>query len=322
MALTDFFHRLPEVPVYRRRDDPALKQAAERAEEGRGLLEKASQLGDAPGAEAMREALRAHLEVLELLRVGRVEAAEGPWHRALALERAAVSARRLWSRTDEVLAPVYRKETGESRFDPQPEAAVKVKLACPNASCRRIEEFDFSARHATHLFDCVHCQVRFYAYFAELVDLGVETKSKHHHRYHFRVREMNGATTRIDFDDGSEGELAGARGDLLAFLYAPRTALRGVLDLSSSRVLWVSPVGSCFLATAVFGEGARELDDFRTFRDEALLPSAPGRFLVRRYYQAGPGLARFVVRHPRVRGLTRGALAGIHRLVSRNLWRV
>jgi hypothetical protein len=319
MALTDFFHRLPEVPVYRRRDDPAIKQAAERAEEGRALLETAKALGDAPGAETLRAALVAHLEVLDLLKAGRVEAAEGPWHRALSLERDAISARRLWSRTDEVRPPVYEAETGASRFDPRPEAAVKVKLACPGANCHKVEDFDFSARHATHLFVCPHCKLHFYAYFAELISLSVETRSKTHHRYRFQIRELNGATTRVDFDDGGEAQLAAARGDLLAFLYSPRTMLRGVLDLSSSRVLWVRSVGPCFLATAVFGEEAPELFLFRHFRDVALLPSAPGRVLVRGYYALGPGLARWVKRHPPAQRLTRRMLTGIHRLLSRAL---
>ena len=319
VALTDFFHRLPEVPVYRRRDDPAIKLAAERADEGRALLATAAALGDSPGLHPLREALEAHLEVLDLLKAGRVEAAEGPWHRALGLERVAVGAQRLWSRTDEVPLPVYRRETCESRFDPRPEAAVKVKLACPNQACRKLDDYDFSARHATHPFVCAHCRLRFHAYFAELLELTVESKEKHHHRYHFRVRELNGAATRLDFDDGSEGQLTVARGDLLAFLYAPRSSLRGVLDLSSSRVLWVRPVGACFLATAVFGERAVELDTFRRFRDVALLPSAPGRFAVRRYYQLGPALARFVTRHRWAHRLTRRALTGMHRVLSRTL---
>ncbi len=317
LALSDFFHRLPEVPVYRRRDDPVIKLAAERVEEGRALLLTARQLGDHAGAQPLRAALEAHLEVLELLKAGRVEAAEGPWHKALALEREAVSARRLWSRTDEVPPPVYRPETGESRYDPRPEAAVKVKLACPSFNCRKLDDYDFSARHATHLFVCNHCHQRFYAYFAELLELKVETQGKHHHRYHFRVREMNGSTTRVEFDDGSEGTLSGARGDLFAFLYAPRTALRGVLDLSSSRVLWVRPVGVCFVATAVFGEDAVELEAFRRFRDAALLPSAPGRLLVRGYYRAGPALAGFLALHPHARGLTRRALSLMHRVLAR-----
>ncbi len=317
MSVADFFRRLPEVPVYRRRDDPARKVAAERAVEGRALLAQLSALGGVEGQAQLSSALRAHLKVLQLVVDGRVEAAEGPWHEAVALERAAVSSRRLWSRTDEDEVPVYTRQTGASRFDPRPEAAVKVKLACPNSACHRVEDFDFSARHATHQFVCGHCQTRFYAYFAELLELGVESKGKTHHRYRFRVREMNGATSRIDFDDSNPAVLAGARGDLFAFLYAPRTTLRGVLDLSSSRVLWVQPSGPCFLATAVFGEGAPELDAFRRFRDGVLLRSLPGRWGVETYYSIGPFLARVVVVRPRLRHLTRGALGRIHRGLER-----
>ena len=315
MSVADFFRRLPEVPVYRRRDDPVRKVAAARAEEGKALLAQGEALGSAAATLAI--ALQAHLKVLALLIEGRVEAAEGPWHEALALERAAVSSRRLWSRTDEVEAPVYQRHTGESRFDPRPDAAVKVKLACPNSSCHKVEDFDFSARHATHQFVCAHCQTRFYAYFAELLELVVESKRKTQHRYHFRVRELNGAPTRVDFDDSSPATLAAARGDLLAFLYAPRTTLRGVLDLSSSRVLWVQPTGPCFLATAVFGEDAAELEAFRRFRDGVLLRSGAGRLGVRSYYAVGPWLAQLVARRPLWGGLPRVALRGIHRVLVR-----
>jgi len=316
MSAADFFRRLPEVPVYRRRDDPVRKVAAERAAEGRMLLTQVAQLGD-PAAAPLAAALEAHLRVLELLIEGKVEAAEGPWHEALALERAAVSARRLWSRSDEVEAKVYDPATGQSRFDPHPEAAVQVKLACPNSACHKVEDFGFSARHATHQFVCVHCQTRFYAYFAELLELTVDSKGKNHHRYHFRVRELNGATTRVDFDDTSQAVLAAARGDLLAFLYAPRTTLRGVLDLSSSRVLWVQHGGPCFLATAVYGSDGAELIAFRRFRDRSLFPSRPGRWLVRGYYAVGPELARQVVARPWLGRLTRTALSGIHRVLVR-----
>ena len=315
MSATDFFRRLPEVPVYRRRDDPVRKIAAERAEEGRLLLAQVQKLG--ADAQPLIAALEAHLNVLALLIEGRVEQAEGPWHGAMALERAAVSSRRLWSRTDEVELPVYKRESGESRFDPRAEATVKVKLACPNSACHRVEDFDFSARHATHQFVCVHCQTRFYAYFAELLELRVEAKGKSHNRYHFHVRELNGASTRVDFDDGNPSVLSAAQGDLIAFLYAPRTTLRGVLDLSSSRVLWVQPVGTCFLATAVYGEGAPELIAFRSFRDDVLLRTALGRLGVNGYYAAGPSLARIVVRRAWLRRLTAAGLGCIHRLLVR-----
>ncbi len=316
MSVADFFRRLPEVPVYRRRDDPVRKVAGERAEEGKALLAQVQQI-DAQAAASLAAALQAHLKVLELLIEGRVEAAEGPWHEALALERAAVSSRRLWSRSDEIELPVYKRETGASRFDPRPEAAVKVKLACPSSVCHRVEDFDFSARHATHRFSCSHCKAQFYAYFAQLIELTVDSKGKSQHRYHFRVRELSGATTRVDFDDSSSLALSVARGDLLAFLYSPRTTLRGVIDLSSSRVLWVQPSGPCFLATAVYGDDAMELRAFRRFRDDVLLPTAGGRLLVAEYYRVGPFLAQAVTLRPRLGRLARLGLNGIHRVLVR-----
>lgn len=313
MTAADLFRRLPEVPVYRRRDDPSRAVAAERAVEARALLDRTE---TTRGAEALSAALRAHLLVLELLSDGRVEAAEGVWHEAMALERVAVSSRRLWSRSDEVATPVYARETGSSRFDPRPETAIKVKLACPNASCHKVVDYDFSARLATHPFVCPQCKQGFFAYFAELHSLNVETKSKTQHRYRFEVRELNGTTTRVEFDDASPAVMAAARGDLIAFLYAPKSRLRGVLDLTSSRVLWVKPTGPCFLATAAFGEDAAELEAFRHFRDEALMPYAAGRLFVRAYYAAGPTLAAVVVARPALHRLTRGVLCAVHRVLE------
>ncbi len=312
MTAADLFRRLPEVPVYRRRDDPTRTLAAERAVEARALLHRTESLR---GAEALTSALRAHLLVLDLLADGRVEAAEGVWHEAMALERAAVSSRRLWSRSDEVSTPVYARDSGSSRFDPRPETAIKVKLACPHPSCHKVADYDFSARLATHPFECQHCKQGFFAYFAELHSLNVESKGKTQHRYRFEVRELNGTTTRLDFDDASPAVLVAARGDLIAFLYAPKSRLRGVLDLTSSRVLWVKPTGPCFLATAAFGEDAAELDAFRHFRDEALLPSAAGRLFVRAYYAVGPSLAAIVVARPALHRITRAALSALHRVL-------
>jgi hypothetical protein len=102
-----------------------------------------------------------------------------------------------------------------------------------------------------------------------------------------------------------------ARRDLLAFLYNRDQELKAVLNLTSSRVLWTSPPGGCFLATAVYGEGASELDDFRAFRDGVLLPSPSGRALVRAYYSLGPPLARAVRASPLATRATRGALEAL-----------
>jgi hypothetical protein len=47
-------------------------------------------------------------------------------------------------------------------------------------------------------------------------------------------------------------ELQVAKNDLLAFLYLPRATLRGVLNLSSSRVLWVTVGGAVGRVTKVY----------------------------------------------------------------------
>jgi len=56
--------------------------------------------------------------------------------------------------------------------------------------------------------------------------------------------------------------------------------------------------GGCFIATAAFGSS---LDSrvviLRTFRDQFLLQSAPGRFFVRFYYSYSPAAARFLENH-------------------------
>lgn len=51
--------------------------------------------------------------------------------------------------------------------------------------------------------------------------------------------------------------------------------------------------GQCFIATAAFGSAlAPTVSVFRRFRDERLIRSALGRWLVDRYYEYSPGLAR------------------------------
>src|SRR6185436_1950834 len=101
--------------------------------------------------------------------------------------------------------------------------------------------------------------------------------------YVFRIEELTGQTSRIEFEDSSGAELSVARRDMIAFLYTWNRELRGVLNLSSSRLLWVTRGGFCFVATVAFGEDAPELLAFRAFRDDVLRRSAAGRALVRAY---------------------------------------
>lgn len=299
-----FFARVPEPPLYRRRDDPVRKQAGALLEEGETLLARSWRLGTE--ASAFTPAVEQHLLALSLMSEGRVEAAEPAWHHALELERKATAPLRLWSRTDESRPSVFEPDTRRSRFDPRPEAQVEARLACPG--CHKVSQFSLSPRVASHHLTCPHCTATFVAYIAELRALEIKPLGRNRRRYLFRVDELSGLATRIEFDDAATGELGAVRRDLLAFLYMPETILRGVLNLNSSRVLWVSTPGFCFVATVAFGEGAPELVTLRAFRDRVLLRSEAGRKFVRWYYREGPALARFVAARPGLKRVTRRVL--------------
>lgn len=306
-----FFAQVPEPPLYRRRDDPVRKLSAALLEEGETLLARSWRLGSE--VSAFSAAIEQHLVAISLMSEGRVEPAEPAWHEAIDLERKATASLRLWSRTDERRPSVFEPDTRRSRFDPRPEAQVEARLACP--SCRKVSQFSLSPRVATHHLGCPHCASPFVAYIAELRALELQPLGRNRRRYLFRVDELSGLATRIEFDDGSAGELGAARRDLLAFLYMPETILRGVLNLNSSRVLWVSMPGRCFVATVAFGEDAPELDTLRVFRDEVLARSWPGRAFVGWYYRKGPALAAMVERRPVLKRITRSAL----RVITRRL---
>ena len=299
-----FFSRVPEPPLYRRRDDPTRKQARELLEEGETLLARSWRLGSE--VSDFTPAVEQHLVALSLMAEGRVEAAEPAWHRAIELERKATAPLRLWSRTDAQRAPVFEPQTRRSRFDPRPEAQVEARLACPG--CRKVSQFSLSPRIASHHLVCVHCAAKFVAYIAELRALEIQPLGRNRRRYRFRIDELSGLATRIEFDDTASGELGAARRDLLAFLYLPETILRGVLNLNSSRVLWVAAPGPCFVASVAFGDGAPEVTKLRAFRDRVLVRSRPGRAFIGWYYREGPALAKLVSRKPWLQTATRGGL--------------
>jgi hypothetical protein len=309
--LSAFFGKIPEPPVYRRHEDPARQQATVLLTEGEELLARAVR---ADGALPLwHKALELHLKAQCFVADGRIEAAEAEWREALALEQRAATDHRIWKRSDEQRPPVFRSDTGESRFDPRPEPSVQLKLSCP--SCRAVHDYAVTTRHATHSFDCVGCRATFWVYLAELRELEIERRPDGtSRRYLFRVDELQGGTTRIHFDDVSNGELSAARRDLIAFIYAPSTTLRGVLNLSSGRVLWVTNGGPCFVATVAFGEGAVELEAFRQFRDRVLMPHVPG--VVAAYYAHGPALARWVERKPLRKWAVRAMLRGVYRVIA------
>ncbi len=318
-----FFDLVPEPPVYRRIDDPARRVAE-------GLLPRAEALwasclalkrdGATGDLDKLAEALWANVAALCHVAAGRVAQAEEAYAKAVELERAAVTPRRLWVRSDEKRAPVFDPKSGLSRYDPLPAAALTVKLACPNHTCQLQADFSLSPSYATHRFVCPGCRQPFVGYFGEARGVELEQKSPKVRRYVFRIEELDGGLARVEFEDQSGGDLTVARRDLLCFLYTEGRELRGVLNLSSGKLLWVQPAGGCFIATVAFGEGAPELLLFRLFRDRVLLQFDLGAWLVRAYYRFGPGAAVLVAQVRPLGALVRGGLRLVYGLLEK-VWR-
>ncbi|MBF5044499.1 MULTISPECIES: CFI-box-CTERM domain-containing protein [Myxococcaceae] len=310
------YAKIPEPPLYRRSsEDPARKAAEGLLPEVERVLAQGLALVRVPEAQAQAmphlEALEAHGAALCHTAAGRLEQAEVQWRRAQELERAAHKTRALLSRGGE-LPPVFDKSSGRSRFDPHTNPVVRVKLVCPNTGCKRIDEFGFSPLHPTHQFTCPHCRQPFVGFFGELTGLEVEEK-RSSRRYLFTVKEVgSGGAARVDFEEASGQQFPAARNDLLVFLYTEKRELKAVVNLTTSRVMWMSPASSCFVATVAFGEGAPELVAFRAFRDDVLRKHAAGRLFIRGYYELGPGVAEWVRARPRVRGAVRWGLGRVH----------
>lgn len=315
-----WFNKLPEPPVYRRGEDPIRTLAEGLLAEGQELLSRslvyARDLPDPEESRALIDALKANLEMLVHVAMGRVEKAEVAWSRANELEPRAIRARRLWVRSDEGRGQVFDKVSGQSRYDPRPEPLLTVKLACPNTSCQAPGEYQFSPRYATHRFTCHKCKRLFIGYFGEVRGVVVSARARGWKHYMFKLEELDGGLSRIEFEEPSGAPFVVAHRDLLAFLYTGNRELRSVLNLSSSRLLWVQRTGSCFVATVAFGEDAPELRAFRRFRDEVLLPAASGRAFVRAYYALGPSAALWLARHQGARRVVRRGLKLLHSVIE------
>ena len=67
---------------------------------------------------------------------------------------------------------------------------------------------------------------------------------------------------------------------------------------------------------ALIGEGARELDVLRTWRDEVLLPTGMGRVVVACYDRCSPWMVRWLEHRPRIRAGVRRALDVLVRRIA------
>lgn len=79
-----------------------------------------------------------------------------------------------------------------------------------------------------------------------------------------------------------------------------------------------SKPGSCFVATAVYGDYEHNaVRVLRRFRDARLNQSSSGRFFIRVYYRVGPAMGRVVVRYGSLRKIARLALDWIVAILAK-----
>lgn len=76
----------------------------------------------------------------------------------------------------------------------------------------------------------------------------------------------------------------------------------------------------CFIATAVYGDVDHpRVKTFRTFRDQVLRNSLPGRMFIALYYRLGPVGATLIEGHPRIINILRNLLNRLADPVQRRL---
>ena len=315
------FEGLPEPPAYRKANDPARQRAKDLAPRAAELLSRLyaarrASPGDAR-LPALVRAVEAHLRALAAISAGEVTEGDNLAHEAWEAARAATSSGSFFQmQAVEAPAGVYDRATQASRYDPRPEPMLTVQLFCANEDCRKPSPYSVAPRYATHRFTCTICHRPFTGHFAEVLHLESKPTGKSIH-YLLQVEPVGGGESTLEFDDSSGGDLAVAPRDLLVLLYSGTGSLAAVENLTTGHVLWVLPKGPCFLATAVYGAGAPELDDFRAFRDRALLTRRVGRLLVAGYYRLGPGLAPIFANSPPLKAIARRALEQVRKRVAR-----
>ncbi|MFN7134216.1 MAG: CFI-box-CTERM domain-containing protein [Myxococcales bacterium] len=309
------FGALPEPPSYRRANDPVREQARAQLDGAVGLLGRLfaarRALPEDERLERLARAVELHVRALAAIAAADIPGGDHWAHEAWESARELGSSGSFFRHQPAATRKrVFDPASGESRYDPQPEASLTVQLYCPNEGCRAAATYAIAPRYSTHRFTCSHCRKPFSGHFGELKSAEAHPAGRMtHHVLH--VNEVGGGARVLEFDDASGNDLAAYPRDLLVLLYAGTGSLAAVENLSSGRVLWIEPKGACFLATAVYGADAPELAAFRAFRDRTLMPTRAGRWLVRGYYRAGPVLARAASSRPALRRAARALLERI-----------
>lgn len=93
--------------------------------------------------------------------------------------------------------------------------------------------------------------------------------------------------------------------DQIADWSAETAPQRLLLDIQTQ----VSSGGRCFIATHVYGSAAApQVESLREFRDQVLMHSSPGRWLVQQYYRFSPTLVKWMADKPRLTHLVKRVL--------------
>jgi hypothetical protein len=312
----DWLARVPEPPLYPRTDDPARASASELLPQGIGLLARGWGLQESGRSseadQVLTRALHAHVEALAATTEGRIVQAEEAWARANALERESRTRRRAWVREDELERPVWDASTRISRYDPRPAPTVRALLFCAHPGCHAEQDLTFPRRTLFTPSSAV-AAVR-----ASRVPRRVPPGHSARPRWEpatFPASSRWGRRVAGRVRGSRHRALPRRARDLLAFLYTEGPVLRGVTNLSGGRTLWVRRGGPCYVATAVYGADAPELDTLRRWRDEVLRRRPIGRAAMAWYYRASPSLVRWLQDRPRTqRWIRRGLDAWVRRI--------
>ncbi len=304
------FSRIPAPPLYRRHDEPLASQCQTLVAECDSLLQRCRNWGASVGA--LSSAIAAHRGWLVAVTENRIEEAESGWRNALVIERGATAPYRLWKRADGEVSSAFNRATQASRYDAKDKVQLELTLAC--CECRKLSTYTVLSHRSSHDLTCQSCGRPFSVFVSVLSSLDVSNPTGRQRRYLFHLQPFDAPAKDIEcFDSGREA-LAAKPGDGIALMFAPQSVLRAIINLDSGCVLWLASSGPCFVATVAFGYGAPELDVLRAFRDDVLLPTRLGRWLVQGYYRHGPTLAASVNRH---RLIKRGIQLALRMWISR-----
>ncbi len=309
-AVAELATDLGDLAPIPRADEPQREAAASLLPRAEALLTRL--FGTTPGTPAeaeLHDELRLATEALAgaIVSTARGEAsALARIDRARAQARDATQRARPWAPVERN-AQVWDPDVATSRYDGREGETATWQLVCPTSTCRAPSPFEVSLRRSEQSFTCPRCGRPFDAYLGEARRLTTETSGAVV-RYRLACVDVDGLERELRFEDASGQRFHVAPADGIVALSTADGALRAIHDLSTGGHLWLVPKSACFIATAVFGPEAPELEGLRAIRDGVLARSGPGRRIVRLYYRLSPEAARQLGGRPLARAIVRNLL--------------